>query len=126
MSREKTTNEGADLGSEVDALSRASKGPFRSHLWRYRWIYFLIIYLPVIIPVFYVSITDADDPFFSGSFFSDSLNFFWSIAGTSMVFLWAFSMFYLLIGKLVVGKKWLFALVFCPPLVFVYFLKDRD
>jgi len=125
MNNEKVIKEGADLSEKVDDLSRASKGPFRSHIWRYRWLYFLMLYLPVIIPVFYMEITAEDDFVFSGSFFSASLSFFVIIP---MMFLWMFSMFYLTIGKLTVGKKWrwLVAIFLCPPLVLIYFLKDRD
>lgn len=128
MKREKTTNEGIDPGSKIDVSSHPHRHPFRAHLWRYRWIYFLILFLPFVIPAAYVSITDADDPFFTGSFLSDSLKFIWFLMVSSMLFLWAFSMFYLLVGKITVGKKWrwLIALLLCPPLVFVYFLKDRD
>lgn len=122
MSSKKFTNEGAGHGSKVDDVSRRSRGPVRSHIWRYRWVYFLLLYLPVVIPVIYISITDVNDPLFSGSFISDSVGLLWFIAISSMVSLWLFSMFYLTAKQ----WRWLVALFLCPPLVFVYFLKDRD
>ena len=127
MNNEKSNNKDAGFGSSVDGPLRPPRHPFRAHIWRYRWIYFLLFYLPIVIPVVYMSITDADDPLFSESFLSGSLILIWFIATTLMLFLWAFSMFYLMIGNLSVGKKWrwFFALILCPPLVFVYFATDR-
>ena len=127
MNNEKSNNKDAGFGSSVDGPLRPPRHPFRAHIWRYRWIYFLLFYLPVVIPVAYVSITDADAPLFSESFLSGSLILVWFIAITSMGFLWLFSLFYLMIGVML-GKKWrwLVAIFLCPPLVFIYFAKDRE
>ncbi len=90
--------------------------PIALHIWRCRWRYFLIPYLPSIIALLLVMWSEAANQ----SLLSLSVTSASIVLLTSAILIWLISAFYLMGAK---RRRWLVACFIFPPLAIILFIR---